>query len=75
MRITVVLDDALVREALALTGARTKKALIDLALRELVHCRRRRKNLMDLAGRVTFAPGFDHKRLRAARGGVDSTGE
>lgn len=75
MRITVVLDDALVREALALTGVRTKKALIDLALRELVRGRRRGKNLMDLAGRVAFAPGFDHKRLRAGRGGVEGAGE
>lgn len=75
MRITVVLDDALVHEALALTGVRTKTALIHLALRELVRGRRRRKNPMAFAGRVTFAPGFDPKRLRAGRGGVEGAGE
>lgn len=52
MRTTVVLDDALVREAFALTGVRTIKQLLDLALRELV-LRRRKKSLLELAGKVS----------------------
>lgn len=68
MRTNVVLDDALVREAFAVADVHTKKDLIDLALRELVRARRK-KNLMDLAGKVSFRPGFDHKSLRSLRGG------
>ena len=36
MRTNIVLDDALVTEAFALTGVRTKKELVNLALRELI---------------------------------------
>ena len=63
MRANVVLDDELMREAFALTAARTKKELLDLALRELVRSRRRR-DLADLAGRIQFRDDFDHKKLR-----------
>lgn len=68
MRTNVVLDADLVREAFALTGARTKRALLDLALRELVRARGR-KDLMDLAGRVHLRDDFDHKALRETRRG------
>ncbi len=67
MRTNIVLDDELVEEALALTGARTKKDVVDLALRELVRLRKK-KNLADLAGRVRFTNRFDHKSLRKLRG-------
>ena len=51
MRTNIVLDDVLVDEAFSLTGVRTKRELVDLALREMVH-RRKKKNLMDLAGKT-----------------------
>jgi Arc/MetJ family transcription regulator len=68
MRTNVVLDDELLREAFALTGARTKKDVIHQALRELVRVRRK-KDLLELAGRLRFRDGFDHKTLRATRRG------
>jgi Arc/MetJ family transcription regulator len=67
MRTNVVLDGELVREAFRLTGARTKRELIDMALRELVRVRRK-KDLMELAGRIRFRD-LDHKGLRALRHG------
>lgn len=67
MRTNIVLDDELVREALALTGARTKKDLVDLALRELVRVKKK-KDLSELAGRVKLRDDYDHKALRATRG-------
>ena len=70
MRTNIVLDDALVSEAFALTGARTKKELVNLALRELIS-QRRKKNLLDLAGKLEFADGYDHKALRDTRGDTD----
>ncbi len=68
MRTNIVLNDKLVEQAFALTGVRTKKDLIDLALKELVRSRQR-KDLTDLAGRVRFRAGFDHKALREMKRG------
>lgn len=63
MRTNVVLDDDLVAEAIALTGVTTKKALIHLALRELVRVHRK-KDLSELAGQIALRADFDHKALR-----------
>lgn len=63
MRTNIVLDETLVKEAASLTGVRTKRELIDLALRELIRSRRK-LNLFDLAGKVQLANDFDHKKLR-----------
>ena len=68
MRTNVVLDDELLKEAFSVTGARTKKDVIHLALRELVRVRRK-KDLMELAGKLRFRAGFDHKKLRETRRG------
>ena len=63
MRTNVVLDDELVEQAFSVTGVRTKKELIHLALTELVRTRRK-MNLTDLAGRIRFRDNFDHKAMR-----------
>jgi Arc/MetJ family transcription regulator len=70
MKTQIVRDDALVDEAVSLTGVRTKRELIELALRELV-ARRKRSDLLELAGQVEFADDFDHKALRELRHGAD----
>jgi len=69
MRTNIVLDDDLMRDAQALTGVRTKKDVVHLALTELVRSRRR-KDLAELAGRIRLAGGFDHKAMRELRGGA-----
>jgi Arc/MetJ family transcription regulator len=66
MRTNIVLDDNLVEEAFRLTDARTKRDLIQMALEELIRVRRKR-NLAELAGRITFDDGFDHKAMRDVR--------
>ncbi|HZF10373.1 MAG TPA: type II toxin-antitoxin system VapB family antitoxin [Thermoanaerobaculia bacterium] len=63
MRIHVVLNDKLVEEALALTGARTKEELLNLALQELVRVRRK-WDLTELAGRIRLCDDFDQKAMR-----------
>jgi len=68
MRTNIVLDDDLVEQAFALTGVRTKRALVQLALQELVEHRRRR-DLTELAGKLRFRDDFDHKALRETRRG------
>jgi Arc/MetJ family transcription regulator len=68
MTTIVELDDALRDEALRLTGLESPQNLLALALAELV-ARRRRKDLLDLAGQIKFSDDFDHKALRALRHG------
>jgi Arc/MetJ family transcription regulator len=46
MRATIAIDDALFKEALALSKVKTKKELINLSLKELI----RKKRLENLAG-------------------------
>ena len=66
MRTTIDLDDELVREAFALTSAKTKRELLELALQELVR-RHRKKDLTELAGRVQLREDHDHKASRELR--------
>ncbi len=66
MRTNIVLDDELVRKAFRHSAVRTKKDLVHEALRELIRVRSR-KSLLDLKGKIRFAEGYDHKKLRAGR--------
>lgn len=70
MKITLNLDEALLNEAFQLTHLTTQEELVNLALQELVRSRRK-KSLLDLAGQIQFAPGFDHKALRETRHAAD----
>lgn len=63
MKVTLELDETLLNEALQLTNLCTQEELIKLALQELIQSRRK-KNLLDLAGQIQFAPDFDYKALR-----------
>jgi len=67
MRTNIVLNDELVEEAARVTGINTKKDLVHEALRVLI-ATRKRKNLLDLEGKIQFAPGYDYKALREGRG-------
>ena len=64
MRTNIVLDDELVAEAARLSGISTKKELVHEALRVLI-ATKKRKNLLDLRGKIEFAPGYDYKALRS----------
>jgi Arc/MetJ family transcription regulator len=66
VRTNIVLDDDLVAEAIARTGVKSKRAVVDLALRELVR-NRRKKSLIDLSGRIELAEGYDYRKLRRTR--------
>ena len=66
MRTNIVLDDDLVSEARKLTGIKTKRQLVHEALKLLVETKKRR-NLLDLDGKIRFAPGYDYKALREDR--------
>ena len=63
MRTNIEIDDEVMREAQRLTGVRTKREAVDLALRELV-ARHRRLGILELRGRVHWEGD-----LRASRRG------
>ncbi len=64
MRTNIVLDDALVDEAFKYANnIHTKRELIEVALKEFVAVRKA-KNLRDLKGKISFADGYDYKKMR-----------
>ena len=65
LRIRIVLDDSLLREAMRLAGTTTKRETVDLALRDFV-ARRRQRELLALAGRDLVAPDYDVRAVRRA---------
>ena len=70
MLINIELDDQLVEKAFALTGLRTKKELVNLALEELVKSRSP-KDLLDLSGQIEFIEGFSTDTVRTNRYVID----
>jgi len=66
MRTNVVIDDEVMKKAMALSKFKTKKDVIDRALREFVEIHSR-KNLLDLRGQVVFEDSYDYKALRQGR--------
>jgi len=63
MRTNIVLDDETVKTAFRYSKAKTKKELINEALKELITSRQR-LDLRDLRGKIEFRSDYDYKRLR-----------
>ena len=53
MRANIVIDDALMTEALAVSGATTKREVIELALRALIRSRAQ-EELKSLRGKIDW---------------------
>ncbi len=60
-RTNVVLDDNLVESCIKVTGIKTRKALIDHALRELLRHEKQTK-ILDLKGRINWEGNLDEWR-------------
>jgi Arc/MetJ family transcription regulator len=54
VRTSIVLDDALVAEAMRRTGLRTKRAVVEEALRTLIQLKRQ-EELLALRGKLDWA--------------------
>ncbi len=63
MRTNIVLDDELVAEAMAATGAKTKREVVEIALRELLY-KTRQQRLSKLKGSGLIAPDYDVGEVR-----------
>ena len=57
-RTNVVLDDNLVESCIKVTGIKTRRALIDYALRELLRHEKQAK-ILDLKGKVNWEGNLD----------------
>ena len=64
MRTNIVLDDRLVARAMKLAGAKTKREVVDTALREFVR-NRSRPDVREIFGIGGCDLDYDHKKLRA----------
>jgi Arc/MetJ family transcription regulator len=64
VRTNIVLNDELVEEAFKYSGnITTKKDLVELALEEYVF-NRKRKNIKELRGKISFRKDYDYKSMR-----------
>ena len=61
MRTNIMLDDKLVEKGMKYTGIKTKKKLIDIALRELVQ-RKERKEILKLKVKLHWEGNLDEMR-------------
>jgi Arc/MetJ family transcription regulator len=66
MATNLSLDPDLIDRALAVSGVRTKKAAVTLALEEFV-ARRRQKRLIELMGKLEWDTSFDAKAERSRK--------
>ncbi len=61
MRTNIFIDDKLIEKGMRYTGIKTKKGLVDFALRELIN-RKDRKKILDLKGRLHWEGNLDEMR-------------
>jgi Arc/MetJ family transcription regulator len=67
MRTNIVIDEKLLREAISVSEAKTKKDLIHEALMVLISFKKRR-DLTELAGKIEFREDYNYKTMRKVRG-------
>jgi Arc/MetJ family transcription regulator len=61
MRTNIVLDNELVNNCIKATGIKTKKSLIDHALKELLR-HKKQKKILELKGNITWEGNLDEMR-------------
>ena len=66
MRTSIVINDALLRKAMDVSGLKTKKDVVDRALQEFAALHSRR-DLSELKGKIKFSEGYEYKILREGR--------
>jgi Arc/MetJ family transcription regulator len=64
MATNLAIDPVLIERALEVSGERTKKAAVTMALREFI-ARRKQKRLLELMGKLEWDESFDYKQERS----------
>jgi Arc/MetJ family transcription regulator len=67
VRTTILLDDRLVKEAMRLSKAKTKREAVDIALRDFV-ARRKQRDVLKLIGKGLIASDYDVTAVRRGMG-------
>ena len=62
MRTNIDLDDKVVAELMALTGAKTKKEVVDQALRDQLRWKKAVSGIMSLRGKIEWEGDLDAMR-------------
>jgi len=70
LRTNIDLDETLLAKAIEASGAKTKREAVNRGLEALIR-QSRKKDLLDLVGRIDFESGYDHKRTRRTRHDAD----
>jgi hypothetical protein len=63
MATNLAIDDNLLREALEISGLKTKKDTVNLALKEFVD-KRKQLEIINIFGKMDPDPDYDYKRGR-----------
>jgi hypothetical protein len=66
MKTSLDIDQALLKQAVALSGGQSAAAVIKTALEEFI-ARRSGKSLLDLFGKVDWDPDYDYKAERTRK--------
>ena len=66
MATNLAIDPDLLDRALQVSGERTKKAAVTMALQEFI-ARRQQKRVLDLMGKLDWDPSYDYKAERSRR--------
>jgi hypothetical protein len=64
MATNLAIDDKLLREALEISGLKTKKDTVNLALREFVN-RHKQLEIVSIFGKMDPDPDYDYKKGRS----------
>jgi hypothetical protein len=64
MATNLSIDPRLIERTLAVSGERTKKAAVTMALQEFI-ARREQTKLTELVGKLQWDEGFDYKKERS----------
>ncbi|MDR2094419.1 MAG: type II toxin-antitoxin system VapB family antitoxin [Treponema sp.] len=62
----MAIDDNLLKTALVISGLKTKKDTVNLALDEFIQ-RRKRQEVINLFGKIEFDKDYDYKKSRGKR--------
>ena len=65
MGTNILIDDELMTQAMTVSGIKTKKAVVEQAIREFIE-KHTRKDISDLFGSISFADDYDYKMLRGS---------
>ena len=66
MATNLAIDPILLEKALEVSGERTKKAAVTMALQEFI-ARRQQRRVLDLMGKLEWDTSFDYKAERSRR--------